>query len=107
MFAQIDHHQPLVNGYSGNFPQARTPLGLVVPIYTQFQLAMAQQFPSEQLLCIMARSLDVTTLVIDRSWLATHRPQLDTFDAFLEPAYDDDQVQIYTLRVPAERCSMR
>jgi len=55
-----------VNGYSGNFPQARTPVGLVVPIYNAVQLAMAQQFPTEQLLCIMQRSQDVNTLVVNR-----------------------------------------
>jgi hypothetical protein len=105
MFAQIDHQKPMVNGYSGNFPQARTPQGLVIPIYTQFQLAMAQQFPSEPLLCIMSRSQDVTTLVIDRDWLATHGTQMAAFTDFLEPAYADEQVQIYQLGTPPGKCT--
>jgi hypothetical protein len=104
MFAQIDHQKPIVNGYSGNFPQARTPLGLVVPIYTRFQLAMTQQFPSEQLLCIMDRSLDVNTLVVDQEWMASHAPELEPYGAFLEPAYADVHVQIYRLRTPAGKC---
>jgi len=104
MFAQIDHQKPIVNGYSGNFPQARTPLGLVVPIYTRFQLAMAQQFPSEQLLCIMDRSLDVDTLVVDQDWMASHATEVGAYSAFLEPAYADAQVQIYRLRIPAGNC---
>jgi hypothetical protein len=104
MFAQIDHQKPIVNGYSGNFPQVRSSLGVVVPIYTQFQLAIAQQFPSEQLLCILQRSQDVNTLVIDRDWLDAHASQLEPFSPFLEPAYGDEQVQIYRLQAPSGKC---
>jgi hypothetical protein len=105
MFAQIDHQKPIVNGYSGNFPQLRSPLGAVVPVYTQFQLAMAQQFPTERLLCILQRSQDVNTLVVDRGWLEGHAAQLAEFSPFLERAYGDEQVQIYRLQAPAGRCS--
>ena len=105
MFAQIDHQKPIVNGYSGNFPQLRSPLGAVVPVYTQFQLAIAQQFPTEQLLCILQRSQDVNTLVVDRGWLEGHATQLAEFSSFIEPAYGDEQVQIYRLQAPAGRCS--
>jgi hypothetical protein len=105
MFAQMDHHKSMVNGYSGNFPQARTPLGVAIPIYTQFQLAMAQQFPTQQLLCIMDRSMDVNTLVVDRDWLATHGAQLEPYNEFLAPVYSDEQVQIYRLQAPPGRCT--
>jgi hypothetical protein len=105
MVAQIEHQKPIVNGYSGNFPQARTPLGLVIPIYTQFQLAMSQQFPSQQLLCIMDRGLDVNLLVVDRDWLSSHAAQIEAYSGFLEPAYADDQVQIYRLHPPAGKCT--
>ena len=105
MYAQIAHGQPIVNGYSSNFPRTRTPLGVVVPIYSQFQLAMAQQFPSEPLLCVLQRSLDVTTLVVDRDWLAAHAAQMDAHRAYLEPAYADEAVQIYRLRTPAGGCA--
>jgi hypothetical protein len=105
MYAQIDHQKPIVNGYSGNFPQLRNPLGVVVPVYTQFQLAMAQQFPTRQLVCILRRSQDVNTLVIDRQWLANHAAQLEEFSLALEPAYGDEQVQIYRLQDPPGMCS--
>ena len=105
MVAQIEHQKPIVNGYSGNFPQAHTPLGLVVPIYTQFQLAMSQQFPSEQLFCIMDRGLDVNLLVVDRDWLADHTEQMERYSTFLEPAYADEQVQIYRLHAPPGKCT--
>ncbi len=105
MFAQVDHQKPIVNGYSGNFPQARTPVGLVVPIYTQFQLAMAQQFPTEQLLCIMQRSQDVNVLVVNRDWLADHTAQMEAYSGFLEPSYADEHVQIYRLHAPPGKCT--
>ena len=76
-----------------------------MPVYTQFQLAMSQQFPSEQLLCIMDRGLDVTLLVVDRDWLASHATQMEAYSTLLEPAYADEQVQIYRLRTPADKCS--
>jgi len=105
MFAQIDHQKPIVNGYSGNFPQTHTPFGAIIPIYTQFQLAMAQQFPTEQLLCIMDRSQDVNTVVIDRDWLATHAAEVDAYKGFLQPAYTDEHVQIYRLQAPPGKCT--
>ena len=40
MFAQIDHHKPLVNGYSGFFPQARGFYDEIIPVYTLFQLSI-------------------------------------------------------------------
>lgn len=105
MVAQMDHGKAMVNGYSGNFPQSRTPVGAVVPIYTQFQLAMTQQFPSDRLLCIMDRALDVNLLVIDRAWAADHAAELQAQSGFLEPAYADDAVQIYRLQEPRGACS--
>jgi hypothetical protein len=104
MFRQIDHHRPIVNGYSGFFPVTRTPEGRTVPSYTSFQLAMAQEFPSYQLLCVLSRSLAVDTLVADRGWLAGHRSRLAAFSNFLRATYADRDVQIYALRTPAGRC---
>jgi hypothetical protein len=86
-FAQIDHGKPLVNGYSGFFP----------PGYSQFQLDATRSFPSQALLCIMAQNLRVTTLIIDRDWLATHTEQVGLFSNALSPLYEDASVAIFRL----------
>ncbi|HEY0737989.1 MAG TPA: hypothetical protein VGD69_23940, partial [Herpetosiphonaceae bacterium] len=99
-----DHHQPLVNGYSGYFPQHVAPTGEVIPTYTQFQMAMAQAFPSYPLMCVLSQGLGVTTLVVERAWLRDHQAQMDEQAAFLEAVYRDDQVQIYRLAAPDGRC---
>jgi hypothetical protein len=104
LFAQIDHHKPMANGYSGYFPQVRAPDGSAVPTYTRFQLDMATRFPDRRLLCVMGRSLGVNTLVIDRGWLADHRGKIDAYTTFLRPIHSDDQVRIYALSVPEGGC---
>ena len=105
MFRQIDHHRPIVNGYSGFFPVVRTPEGRVLPAYTAFQISMAREFPSYQLLCVLTESLGVDTLVADRAWLSTRR-RLAAFPGFLRLAYADPDVQIYALRTPPGRCRL-
>jgi len=104
MFRQIDHHRPIVNGYSGFFPVARTPSGQVYPAYTAFQLAMAREFPSHQLLCVLSKSLGADTLVADRAWLVTHRRRMAAFEGFLRPVYTDEKVRIYALETPSGEC---
>jgi hypothetical protein len=95
MFAQIDHHKPIVNGYSGYFP----------PDYTPFQLEMAQEFPNHALLCLLNKGLRVDTLVVDQPWLGTHRAAMAEQAAFLQPVYADTQVQIYALALPDAACT--
>lgn len=107
MFAQIDHHKPIVNGYSSYFPQARTPEGAIVPTYTEFQLAMAQRFPDYNLLCVLTSSLGANTLVVDTAWLADHEAQLEAQGAFLRAAYADEQVRIYHMQAPTGECQPR
>jgi hypothetical protein len=107
MLAQIAHHKPLVNGYSGYFPQVVAPNGQIVPTYTQFQLTMAQQFPDYAALCVLSKGLGVNTLVIDRGWLAQHRSRLTPHHAFLNSAYRDAQVEIFQLAAPAGECQTR
>ncbi len=94
MFAQIDHQKPIVNGYSGYFP----------PSYTDFQLTMATQFPQPGLMCELGGGLGVNTLVVDQSWLASHRAAMAAQAAFLQPLYNDAQVQIYRLTASAATC---
>jgi hypothetical protein len=48
--------------------------------------------------------LGVNTLVVDRSWLAAHEPDMARHSEFLTPAYSDRQVQIYRLWVPDDQC---
>lgn len=104
MIAQIDHHKPLVNGYSGYFPQQVAPTGEIIPTYTQFQMAMAQAFPSYPLMCVLTQGLGVNTLVVEQAWLQDHRAQMDEQAAFLEAVYADDAVQIYRIAAPADSC---
>lgn len=96
LFAQIDHKKPLVNGYSGFFP----------PGYLRFQLDMARDFPSRDLMCIMANSLRVNTVVIDQSWLARHTEKLHVFKDFLHPSYRDEVVAIFRLDPPNQGCTL-
>ena len=103
MYAQIDHERSLVNGYSGHFPVTRTPAG-TVPSYTLFQLEMAREFPRYRLICVLARSLGADLVVADLEWARAHRRELRSHSAFLRPAYADEDVEIFRLRIPAGRC---
>ncbi len=105
MFAQIDHQRPMVNGYSGYFPRSRSPDGrTVVLTYKTFQLAMAKEFPKYELLCVLNRGLGANMVIVDQAWLARHKPQMELYSEFLQPAYTDQIVQIYYLRVPVGAC---
>jgi hypothetical protein len=104
LFAQIDHRKPIVNGYSGYFPQARRPDGVVIPTYTQFQLAMATRFPDRRLLCGLDKRLGVNTLIVGQDWLAGHKSQMDAYANFLHPVYADEEVRIYALLAPEGKC---
>ena len=95
LFAQMEHGKFMVNGYSGYFP----------PGYTDFQLDIAKRFPERDLLCELQRGLEVDTLVVDQTWLATHSAQMRKIEEFLTPAYNDAQVQIYRIHLPDSACS--
>lgn len=96
MLAQIDHHRPLLNGYSGYFPSG----------YGTFQVDMDQNFPSDRLLCMMALGLGVNTLVLDRPYLEERRAlfESDSLRGFFRPGYSDPQVVIVRLSPPPEAC---
>lgn len=98
MFAQIDHHQPLLNGYSGFFPSG----------YGAFQADMAENFPDVRLLCMMYFNLRVNTVVFDRDWFEPRRAQLEneTFGPFFGRGFTDDQVVILRLRPTPALCGM-
>jgi len=96
MFAQIDHHRPLLNGYSGYFPTG----------YGTFQMDMDQNFPSDRLLCMMALGMGVNTLVLDRPYLEERRAlfESESLQGFFSPGYSDDKVVIVHLSPPPEAC---
>lgn len=97
MFAQIDHHQPMLNGYSGYFPSG----------YGTFQVDMDQNFPSDRLLCMMAFGMRVNTLVLDRAYLEERRAQFESYSSqgFFGLGYSDPHVVILRLQPPPEACS--
>ena len=97
MFHQIDHHQPLMNGYSGYFPSG----------YGTFQVDMDQNFPSERLLCMMALGFGVNTLVLDRPYVEARRAlfESESLRGFFGPGYSDPSVVIVRLSPPPEACS--
>jgi hypothetical protein len=94
MLTQIDHRKPIVNGYSGNFP----------PGYTNFQLDMAENFPTYGLLCTLTDALGVNTVVIDKPWLEQNRVNIGAYSSFLKPAKEFSGVAIYSLQAPADAC---
>ena len=99
MFAQIDHHRPLLNGYSGYFPSG----------YGMFQHDMDQNFPSDRLLCMLAFGLGVNTLVLDRPYLEERRAlfESDSLRGFFAPGYSSDPgVVIVRLSPPPEACGI-
>jgi hypothetical protein len=97
MFAQIDHHRPLLNGYSGYFPSG----------YGTFQVDMDQNFPSDRLLCMMAFGMGVNTLILDNSYVEGRSALLESYSlrGFLEPEYRDPAVAIVRLSPPPEACA--
>ncbi|HKV12442.1 MAG TPA: hypothetical protein VJ725_30135, partial [Thermoanaerobaculia bacterium] len=96
MFAQIDHHRTMMNGYSGYFPSG----------YGTFQVDMDQNFPSDRLLCMMAFGMGVNTLVLDRPYLEERRALFDSesLQGFFRPGYSDSDVVIVRLSPPPEAC---
>lgn len=98
MFAQIDHHRPLMNGYSGYFPSG----------YGTFQVDMDQNFPSDRLLCMMAFGFGVNTLILDRPYLEQRRAlfESDSLRGFFGSGYSDSSVVIVRLSPPPEACGV-
>lgn len=95
MFAQIDHHRPMMNGYSGYFPSG----------YGTFQVDMDLNFPSDRLLCMMA-GMGVNTLILDRPYLEERRAlfESDSLRGFFGRGYSGPQVVIVRLSPPPEAC---
>ncbi|HKI00941.1 MAG TPA: hypothetical protein VKK31_03075 [Thermoanaerobaculia bacterium] len=98
MFAQIDHHRPLLNGYSGYFPSG----------YGTFQADMDQNFPSDRLLCMMALGMGVNTLILDGPYLEERRAlfESDSLRGFFGPGYSDPGVVIVRLRPTPAACGV-
>lgn len=98
MFAQIDHHRPLHNGYSGYFPSG----------YAMYQMDMDQNFPSDRLLCMMSFGMRINTLVLDRPYLVERRSlfESESLRGFFGPGYNDASVVILRLHPSPEACGV-
>jgi hypothetical protein len=94
MFGQIDHRQPLVGGYSSNFP----------PLHREFMFALGGAFPNHPLACALRRVFRADLLVVDADWLSAHRPGLAALAPLLEPAYADAAVTIFRLQPSETEC---
>ncbi len=94
MLAQFQHRKRLANGYSGYFP----------PGYSNFQIDMDKNFPSNQLLCFLIQELKVDTVVIDKPWALEHNNMLQEFSPFTHTSYEDEDVQIFLLPKTYLRC---
>jgi hypothetical protein len=91
MLAQIEHGQPLVNGYASHFPA----------LHREFLFAMAASFPEHTLACALRRVFGADLLVVDRPWLSDHRDGFVPLLTMLEDAYADESVAIFRL-VPSD-----
>jgi len=94
MLAQVEHRQPLVNGYSSNFP----------PVYREFMFAMGSQFPQPMLACALKRVFGADLLVVDQDWLTSHQPGFAAITPMLDPSYSDSSVAMYRLRPSDAEC---
>jgi len=95
MLAQIIHHKPLVNGYSGYFP----------PGYDRFQLDMAKNFPSSFLICFLGNDLQMDTLIIDLPWYKDHQAQVAQFKELSRETYRDKDVVIIEIPRTGGNCN--
>ncbi|HXI57215.1 MAG TPA: hypothetical protein VNO55_14200 [Polyangia bacterium] len=96
LYAQLDHRQPLVNGYASNVPE----------IYRAFMFAMGAQFPDHALACALHTFFKADLLVVDQDWLAAHREGFATLGPLLgtAPTYADDAVAIFRFQPASAGC---
>jgi hypothetical protein len=94
LYAQLDHRQPLVNGYASNVPE----------VYRAFMFAMGEQFPEHALACALHTFFKADLLVVDQNWLADHRPGFAALGPMLAPAYADDAVAIFRFQPAPGEC---
>ncbi|HET6284118.1 MAG TPA: hypothetical protein VFH73_24385 [Polyangia bacterium] len=94
LFAQLDHRQPLVNGYASNLPA----------IYREFMYAMAAKFPDHALACALHTFFGAGLLVVDQDWLAEHRPGFAALGPMLAQTYADAAVAIFRFQPAPSEC---
>jgi hypothetical protein len=95
MFAQIDHHKPLVNGYSSFLPQARGRPGAYATLLSELH----ERFPTVALVCALSRH-GATHVAIDRSWAEPHGEELARLERQAHRVFEDDRMLIYALDSP-------
>lgn len=91
LFHQIDHRQPMLNGYSSHFP----------PHYDRYQGLPGESILGYQALCALSREAGINTVVVDRSWLTALPAEARRL---LRPAYLDADVQICRLAPSPADC---
>jgi hypothetical protein len=94
LFDQIDHGQPLVNGYASHFPA----------LHRELLFAMAASFPDHTLACGLRRVFGADLLAVDQFWLADHRAGFAALATMLHQEYSDDATIIYRLQPSEEEC---
>ncbi len=94
MFAQLDHRQPLVNGYASHFP----------PLNRELMFAMGASFPNAPLACALRRAFEADLVVVDQDWLSAHRSGFAELGSMRDPIYADDAVAIYRLEPSLSEC---
>jgi hypothetical protein len=94
MLAQLQHRQPLVNGYASNFPA----------LVREFMFAMGGAFPDHQLACALKVVFHTDLLVIDRAWLDQHAAAVAGLGPLLTPVFADPTAVVFRLSPAPGEC---
>jgi hypothetical protein len=96
MFRQIDHRQPMLNGYAAFFP----------PVYDALQKLLNEEFPDYRSLCALHELAGVDTVVVDRRWVDDNPSRFAGPEVrrLLLPVYQDGAVAIFRLRPTPADC---
>jgi hypothetical protein len=90
MLAGLDHHRPLVNGYSGLFPSG----------YDDLETAMRLDFPNPQAMDLLVRDR-VSWIVVPRGWAeGDGREALANWGTVLHPVFTGEDMVIYSITPP-------
>jgi hypothetical protein len=94
MLAQLQHRQPLVNGYASNFPA----------LVREFMFAMGGAFPDHQLACALKVVFQTDLVVIDRAWLDQHAAAVAGLGPLLTPVFADPTAVVFRLSPAPGEC---
>jgi hypothetical protein len=94
LLAQIQHHQPLVNGYASNFPA----------LHREVMFAMGNTFPDHALGCALHTVLGAQLMLVDRDWLSAHAERFAALGPMYLPVHQDDAVAVFRLTPAPGEC---